>query len=80
MVAMVTKKKILFYSDLNTSSANVRENACIILFQTQARKQSIYKNYIHAAVDGLGTIPVTDEAYDVIVCSNGFAPGRLQWW
>ena len=41
----------------------------------QARKQGIYKNYIHAAVDGLGTIPVTDEAYDVIVCSNGFAPG-----
>jgi len=43
----------------------------------QARKQSIYKNYIHAAVDGLGTIPVTDEAYDVIVCSNGFAPGQI---
>ena len=43
--------------------------------RTQARKQGIYKNYIHAAVDGLGTIPVTDEAYDVIVCSNGFAPG-----
>ena len=42
---------------------------------TQARKQGIYKNYIHAAVDGLGTIPVTNEAYDVIVCSNGFAPG-----
>ena len=41
----------------------------------QARKQGIYKNYIHAAVDGLGTIPVTNEAYDVIVCSNGFAPG-----
>ena len=74
-LAMVTKKKNFFYSDLN--SANVRENACIILFQTKARKQSIYKNYIHAAVDGLGTIPVTDEAYDVIVCSNGFAPGRL---
>ena len=59
---------------------NVRENACIIILQTQARKLSIYKNYIHAAVDGLGTIPVTDEAYDVIVCSNGFAPGRLQSW
>merc|ERR1712037_1031158 len=43
----------------------------------QARKQGIYKNYIHAAVDGLGTIPVTDEAYDVIVCSNGFAPGQI---
>merc|ERR1711971_934313 len=33
---------------------------------SQARKQDIYKNYIHAAVDGLGTIPVTNEAYDVI--------------
>ena len=65
---------------LNMPSVNVRENACIIILQTQARKLSIYKNYIHAAVDGLGTIPVTDEAYDVIVCSNGFAPGRLQSW
>merc|ERR1712212_810430 len=44
---------------------------------SQARKQGIYKNYIHAAVDGLGTIPVTNEAYDVIVCSNGFAPGQI---
>ena len=65
---------------LNMPSVNVRENACIIILQTQARKLSIYKNYIHAAVDGLGTIPVTDEAYDVIVCINGFAPGRLQSW
>ena len=46
------------------------------LISSQARKQGIYKNYIHAAVDGLGTIPVTNEAYDVIVCSNGFAPGE----
>merc|ERR1712079_920986 len=27
--------------------------------------------------NSLGTIPVTDEAYDVIVCSNGFAPGQI---
>ena len=60
MVAMVTKKKIFFYSDLNTSSANVRENACIILFQTKARKQSIYKNYIHATVGDTGSIPVNN--------------------
>jgi len=43
----------------------------------QARKQGIYKNYINATVEGLGTIPVNDEAYDVIVCSNGFAPGQI---
>jgi len=43
----------------------------------QARKQSIYKNYIHASVDGLGTIPVNNDSYDVIVCSNGFAPGQI---
>ena len=40
----------------------------------QARKQNIYKNYIHASVDGLGTIPVNNESYDVIVCSNGLVP------
>jgi len=43
----------------------------------QARKQGIYKNYIHASVDGLGTIPVNNDSYDVIVCSNGFAPGQI---
>ena len=40
----------------------------------QARKQNIYKNYIHASVDGLGTIPVNNDSYDVIVCSNGLVP------
>ena len=43
----------------------------------QARKQAIYKNYIHATVDKLGSIPVQNETYDVILMSNGFAPGRL---
>merc|ERR1711970_1357833 len=43
----------------------------------QARKQSIYKNYIHASVEGLGTIPVNNDSYDVIVSSNGFAPGQI---
>jgi len=43
----------------------------------QARKQGIFKNYIHATVDGLGTIPVNNDSYDVIVCSNGFAPGQI---
>ena len=28
-------------------------------------------------MDGLGSIPVNDESYDVIVCSNGFAPGQI---
>merc|ERR1712080_572525 len=43
----------------------------------QARKQQIYKNYIHASVDGLGTIPVNNDSYDVLVSSNGFAPGQI---
>ena len=43
----------------------------------KARKQDIFKNYIHATVDGLGSIPVNDESYDAIVSSNGFAPGQI---
>jgi len=43
----------------------------------KARKQDIYKNYIHATVDYLGSIPVNDESYDALVCSNGFAPGQI---
>merc|ERR1711997_518050 len=35
------------------------------------------KNYIHSRVEGLGSIPVNDESYDVIVSSNGFAPGQI---
>jgi hypothetical protein len=41
----------------------------------QARKQGIYKNYIQATVDRLGSIPVNNETYDVILMANGFAPG-----
>lgn len=44
---------------------------------TQARKQAIYKNYIHATVDKLGSIPVQNETYDVILMANGFAPGQI---
>ena len=43
----------------------------------RARSQGIFKNYIHARVSGLGSIPVNDETYDVIVSSNGFAPGQI---
>ena len=43
----------------------------------QARKLGIYKNYIHAAVDKLGSVPVNDETYDVILMANGFAPGNI---
>jgi len=43
----------------------------------KARQQGIYKNYIHTTVDGLGSIPVNDASYDVIVSSNGFAPGQI---
>jgi len=43
----------------------------------QARKQTIYRDYIVAMVDGLGSIPVNDETYDVVMSSNGFAPGQI---
>jgi SAM-dependent methyltransferase len=43
----------------------------------QARKQNIYKNYIHATVGDTGSIPVNNESYDVILSSSGFAPGQI---
>jgi len=43
----------------------------------QARKQSIYRDYILAMVEELGSIPINDETYDVVMCSNGFAPGQI---
>jgi ubiquinone/menaquinone biosynthesis C-methylase UbiE len=44
----------------------------------KARQQDIYKNYICATVDhNMGSIPVNDECYDVIMSSSGFAPGQI---
>jgi len=43
----------------------------------QARKQNIYQNYILASVKGLGSIPLNDRTYDVILSSSGFAPGQI---
>eukprot|EP00092_Neocalanus_flemingeri_P029944 GFUD01032510.1.p1 GENE.GFUD01032510.1~~GFUD01032510.1.p1 ORF type:complete len:436 (+),score=117.78 GFUD01032510.1:141-1448(+) len=43
----------------------------------QARNQTIYRDYIISLVDGLGSIPVNDETYDVVMSSNGFAPGQI---
>jgi len=43
----------------------------------QARKQNIYKNYIHATIDKFGSIPVNNDAYDVVLMANGFAPGQI---
>ena len=50
---------------------------CSLGMLGKARQQQIYKNYIHARVEGLGSIPVNEETYDVIVTSNGFAPGQI---
>ena len=33
----------------------------------QARKQTIYQDYIVAMVDGLGSIPINDSTYDVVM-------------
>ena len=43
----------------------------------QARKQGIFRDYILAVVEELGSIPINDETYDVIMSSNGFAPGQI---
>merc|ERR1711963_682884 len=43
----------------------------------QSRKQTIYQDYIVAMVDGLGSIPINDSTYDVVMSSNGFAPGQI---
>ena len=43
----------------------------------QARKAGVYRDYIVALVEGLGSIPINDETYDVVMCSNGFAPGQI---
>ena len=39
----------------------------------QARKQTIYQDYIVAMVDGLGSIPINDSTYDVVM-SRSAAP------
>ena len=36
-------------------------------FLIQARKQTIYQDYIVAMVDGLGSIPINDSTYDVVM-------------
>merc|ERR1719430_624977 len=43
----------------------------------EARRQTIYQDYIVAMVDGLGSIPINDSTYDVVMSSNGFAPGQI---
>jgi len=43
----------------------------------QARKNATYRDYIVAMVEGLGSIPINDETYDVVMSSNGFAPGQI---
>lgn len=43
----------------------------------QAKKQNIYKNYVHCHIDKMGSIPVNNDAYDVLLMSNGFAPGQI---
>jgi ubiquinone/menaquinone biosynthesis C-methylase UbiE len=43
----------------------------------QARKKSIFKDYIFAQVNGLGSLPLCDDVYDVVMSSNGFAPGQI---
>ena len=33
----------------------------------QARLRAVYRDYILAMVDGLGSIPINDDTYDVVI-------------
>jgi len=43
----------------------------------QARKKSIFKERIYGALDGPDSLPLVDDIYDVVMSSNGFAPGQI---
>ena len=43
----------------------------------RARRQKLYRNYILGRVAELGSIPVKDESYDVILMAGGFAPDKI---
>jgi len=43
----------------------------------QARSKDIFKEHILAVLSGVGSLPLVDDSYDVIMCSNGFAPGQI---
>jgi len=43
----------------------------------QARKKGLFKEYIYAALNGIGSLPMVDDTYDIVLCSNGFAPGQF---
>ena len=36
-----------------------------------------FREHIYAVVHGVGSLPIVDDAYDVIMSSNGFAPGQI---
>ncbi len=37
----------------------------------------MYRDHIYAQVNGLGSLPLCDDVYDVVMSSNGFAPGQI---
>ena len=37
----------------------------------------MYREHIYAQVKGLGSLPLCDDVYDVVMSSNGFAPGQI---
>jgi len=43
----------------------------------QARIKNIFKMHIFASLSGLGSLPLVDDVYDVVMSSNGFAPGQI---
>jgi len=43
----------------------------------KSKERDIYKNYILCDVGDIGSIPVNNESYDVVLSSNGFAPGQI---
>jgi len=43
----------------------------------QARIKTCFKEHILASIDPEKLLPLADDIYDVVVCSNGFAPGQI---
>ncbi len=44
---------------------------------TVSHLYTVGREHILAQVKGAGSLPLVDEAYDVVVCSNGLAPGQI---
>ncbi|XP_040571788.1 uncharacterized protein [Lepeophtheirus salmonis] len=47
-------------------------------FLNECRKKDIYRDYIIGKLDTIGSLPIRDECYDVVIMYDGFAPDKSQ--